>query len=183
MQLEDMIRKTIEEECEDYFFGVADLSLVKKLIVEHEGSLISEYPKAISIGITMPPIVPFKLLSNNKSFKYNYNDYDEMIKRLNLITTHLNNFLKHEEYKSLPILIASNLDDQRTFSAFSHELIANLAGLGWIGPDGLLITPEVGSGVLWSTILTDAPLKVTRKPLKEYSDFNKFKTIYSSMDE
>lgn len=162
MQLENMIRKVIEEECEDYFFGVADLSLAKKLMNGQEGSLIVEYPRAISIGITMPPLIPSKLLRNNKSSKENYNDYHEMIQRLNLITRHLSNLLKHEEYKSLPILIASNLDDQRIFSAFSHELIANLADLGWIGSDGLLITSEVGSRVLWGTILTDAPLKVTK---------------------
>lgn len=183
MQLEDKVRKIIEDECEDYFFGVADLSLAKKLIIEQNESLIAEYPKAISIGITIHHIIPEGLLRNNDSYTTNYNACDEINQQLNLITTHLSNLLHHEGYKSLPILVASKLDNQRIFSAFSHELVANLAGLGWIGKNDLLITPEVGSRVLWSTVLTDAPLKVTGKPLKEHNDLNNLKKIYSSMDE
>jgi len=182
MQLEDILRKIIEEKCDDYFFGVADLAPAKKLLVEQEESLIYEYSKAISIGFTMHPTVQSNLLKNDNS-KANYTDYNEIIQQLNIITTRLSNLLQQKEYKSRPINVTDKLDDQRIFNAFSHQLIANLAGLGWIGTDGLLITPEVGSRVLWSTVLTDAPLKVTGKPLKEYNNLNKIKRIYSSMDE
>lgn len=45
-----------------------------------------------------------------------------------------------------------------------HKSIARLAGLGWIGKNNLLVTPEYGSAVSMCTVLTDAPLKTTNKP-------------------
>lgn len=163
MQLEDMLREIIEEECEDYFFGVADISLAK-LPVEYEEPLMAEYPNAISIGLTIPPLVPVELLEKSKSSKINYNDYIGLIHQLNVITTCLSHLLQHEGYRTLPIHIADKSDDQRIFSGFPHELVANLAGIGWIENDNLLITPEVGSKVLLGTVLTDAPLKVKDAP-------------------
>jgi len=44
---------------------------------------------------------------------------------------------------------------------------AHLAGLGWIGKNCLLVTPEEGPRVRWTTVLTDAPLQVTGKPMEE----------------
>lgn len=57
MQFEDIIRKTIEERCEDYFLGIADLSLAEEAVIQQYGSLFYGYPRAISIGITLPYII------------------------------------------------------------------------------------------------------------------------------
>ncbi len=51
--------------------------------------------------------------------------------------------------------------------SFSHKLAANMAGLGWIRKSCLLITPEAGPRVRWTTILTNAPLKPTGKPIDD----------------
>jgi len=42
---------------------------------------------------------------------------------------------------------------------FSHKMAARLTGLGWIGPNYLLITLGIGPRVRWVTVFTDAPLK------------------------
>ncbi|UCG16502.1 MAG: epoxyqueuosine reductase, partial [Phycisphaerales bacterium] len=55
----------------------------------------------------------------------------------------------------------------RFCAAFSHKLAAHLAGLGWIGKSCLLITPEVGPRVRWTTVLTDAPLATTGEAMDE----------------
>lgn len=55
MQFENLARKTIESECEDYYFGIADLSTAQKSETEKYGSLLDAYPNAISIGLTMFP--------------------------------------------------------------------------------------------------------------------------------
>lgn len=159
MKLEDKMREIIEEECEDYFFGVADFDLADNLMKNHENPSTGEYPIAISIGITLPPQIPFELLEYDENLEDP--TFREMIQQLNLITMRLNDLLKIEDYRSLPIPVTSNITHQRKFDTFSHELIANLAGLGQIGKDGLLIAPEVGSRVIWGTVLTNAPLKAS----------------------
>jgi hypothetical protein len=55
MELGDNIRTIIEENCEDYFLGKADLSLPDQIVTEQYASLIAIYPRAISVGITLPP--------------------------------------------------------------------------------------------------------------------------------
>lgn len=160
MKLEEEIREIIEEECDDYFFGVAELDPADNHMIKPEKTLITKYPTAISIGITLPPVIPSKLLRYDEKSLEDLT-VNEMIQQLNLIMMRLSNLLKIEDYKSLPILVTSDITDRRMYHAFSHELIANLAGLGQIGKDGLLITPEVGSRVLWGTVLTNAPLKIS----------------------
>lgn len=61
---------------------------------------------------------------------------------------------------------SERFDDERICAVFSHKLAANLAGLGWIGKSYLLITPENGPRVRWTTILTNVPLTPTGKPMK-----------------
>jgi epoxyqueuosine reductase QueG len=42
-----------------------------------------------------------------------------------------------------------------------RQVAGHLAGLGWIGRNGLLVTPGVGPRVVPAAVLTDAPLPVT----------------------
>ena len=51
-----------------------------------------------------------------------------------------------------------HLDPDLTPHRLPHKTIATLAGLGWIGKCGLLVTEEHGSAVRLGTVLTDAPL-------------------------
>ena len=43
-------------------------------------------------------------------------------------------------------------------SELPHKTVATRAGLGWIGKNCLLVTPEFGSAIRLSSCLTDAPL-------------------------
>ncbi len=47
----------------------------------------------------------------------------------------------------------------RLYPLFTHKIAATSAGLGWIGKNGLLISPEFGPRLSLATVLTDAPLK------------------------
>lgn len=44
-------------------------------------------------------------------------------------------------------------------SVLPHKTVALLGGLGWIGKNNLLITPEYGAAQCLGTVLTDAPLE------------------------
>ncbi len=147
MRSED-IRKIIEEECEDYFLGFADLSQ-KENIDENYKSLVCIYPRAISIGITLPykdTDVPVYI---NNEFYYTTNQ------KLNSITSCLSSSLEDEGYKALALPKEGNHNDGIFVSL--HNLAASGADLGTI-KDNKIITPEVGQKVNWGTVITDAPL-------------------------
>jgi len=149
MKLEDRIRNIIEEECEDYFFGVVDLSDVENDIIGQYGSFFDEYPLAISIGITMPYMVTDDVLMGNTAI------YNETNCKLKTIALHLSSLLQDEGYKALSVPKAK-INDEMFISL--HKLAANLANLGEIKKN-LVVTPEVGTGVNWGTVLTDAPIE------------------------
>jgi epoxyqueuosine reductase QueG len=149
MKLEDQIRNIIEEECEDYFLGVADLSQ-NDIIGQYE-SFFDEYPRAISIGITMPYSVTDELLMGKNTAIYN-----ETNCKLKTIAAHLSSLLKDEGYKALSLPKAKGMNDETFISL--HKIAANLADLGQIEKN-IVITPEVGPGVNWGTVLTNAPLE------------------------
>ena len=152
MEFENIIREIIEEECEDYFLGVVDLSSAKNDILKQYESFFDEYPRAISIGITLPHRTTDELIDKNTKV------YNETNHQLNSITTHLSSLLQQEGYKTLSVPKTEKVDDGSFISL--HKLAANLADLGEIEKSGLLVTPEAGSSVNWGTILTDAPLEV-----------------------
>ena len=77
-------------------------------------------------------------------------------KQLNSIMTHLCSLLEAEGFKALPM--PKSKRDNGAFISL-NLIAANLADLARF-EENLLVTPEVGSGVNWGTVLTDAPLEV-----------------------
>ncbi len=58
----------------------------------------------------------------------------------------------------------------RLYPLFTHKIAATSAGIGWIGKNGLLISPEYGPRLSLATVLTDAPLVPDRPILKSQCD-------------
>jgi len=71
-------------------------------------------------------------------------------------------FLKSRGYRTLAIPPDSDRKKgtfiSKLYSLFNHKMAATSAGLGWIGKNGLLISPDYGPRLSLSTVLTDAPL-------------------------
>ncbi len=151
MEFEDKARMIIEKECEDYFFGIADLSQVQNSTIEQYSALFDEYPRAISIGITLP-LTTYELTNENKKV------YNLTNRKLNNITEHISNLLEDEGYNAFPFPKSEKTKD-KTFISL-NLIAANHANLGHIEKNGSLSTPEVGSAVNWGTVLTDAPIKI-----------------------
>ncbi|MBN1646903.1 MAG: epoxyqueuosine reductase, partial [Spirochaetales bacterium] len=49
----------------------------------------------------------------------------------------------------------------------SHKMIAHIAGLGWIGRNCLLVTPDRGPRVRFISLLTNAPIKAVDNPTEQ----------------
>ena len=96
---------------------------------------------------------------------YRSHCYDIINARLDEIISRIASVLQREGYRAFPIPATKRVDDDRICGIFSHKLSAHLAGLGWIGKNCLLITPDMGPRVRWATVLTDAALTMTGRPM------------------
>lgn len=151
------------------YCAAADLTPAADFISDQGGAQVAAFPRAISIGIMMPHAIVDQLpdrLDLAVAMSYESHAYNIINQRLNQATSHIAGFLQRQGCSAMPIAAADHHDDERICALISHKLAANLAGFGWIGKSCLLITPEVGPRVRWSTVLTDAAL-VTHAQRKE----------------
>jgi len=143
------------------YFGVADLSPARESVEEQGGQMMTPFPRAVSIGVTMPSDIVDQLHRQGNravALAYRSHSYDILNFRLDQIASRLASTLQREGYRAFPVPASQTVDEERLYGLFSHKLAAHLAGLGWIGKSCLLVTPEVGPRVRWASILTDAPL-------------------------
>jgi epoxyqueuosine reductase QueG len=169
MKLPRWIRETAETSGADYC-GVADLSRAHEAILAQGGPLIAAFPRAVSVGIILPHAIVDQLpqrADRAVAVSYRHHAYDVINQRLDLLVSQVSSKLQSEGFHALPIPASKRVDNDRICAAFSHKLAAHLAGLGWIGKSCLLVTPEAGPRVRWATVLTDAPLPVTGRPMEE----------------
>ncbi len=72
-------------------------------------------------------------------------------------------YLKRKGYRFLCIPPDSDRKKgtyiSKLYPLFTHKMAATSAGIGWIGRNGLLISPRYGPRLSLATVLTDAPLK------------------------
>lgn len=72
-------------------------------------------------------------------------------------------FLKSRGYRMLAIPPDSDRKKgtfvSKLYTLFNHKMAATSAGLGWIGKNGLLISPDYGPRLSLVTVLTDAPFE------------------------
>lgn len=144
------------------FIGVAGIEEYYKAIAEIGGMIASGYPKAIAIGIALPSAVVDRLGGNvtyEDVLTYNEHAYHIINDRLDLFASVVASVIQRAGYRVMPIPAAERIDSNRVCASMSHKISARLSGFGWIGKNGLLITPEHGPRVRWTTVLTDAPLE------------------------
>lgn len=144
------------------YIGVAGIEAYHKEIAETGGAITAGYPRAISIGIVLPSDI-VDLLGGNVTyedvFTYHEHAYTVINSRLDLFASVVASLIQRAGHKVMPIPAAERIDSDRVCASMSHKITARLAGFGWIGKSSLLITPEHGPRVRWTTVLTDAPLE------------------------
>ncbi len=128
MQFENLARKTIENECEDYYFGIADLSTVRKSETQKYGSLLDAYPNAISIGLTMFPMISNQ--SHQDEYEKIYNETKNLTDgKLDIITARLSELLQKNGYAAFPV---PKIETNEKLFLYLHKMAAKMAGLDQI---------------------------------------------------
>lgn len=151
------------------YFGVADLAPAKQAILEQGGPVVASFPLAVSLGIRMFDEVVDLLPGGERwvRISYKHDSYDVINSRLDQLGSRIAGQLQRGGYRAMPVPASKRADSERICAIFSHKMAAHLAGLGWIGKSCLLVTPDHGPRVRWTTVLTDAPLQATGKAMAE----------------
>lgn len=120
----------------------------------------SDMKYGVSVVVRMTPNI-VKNIENGPTEDY-YLEY----KRLNSLLDHLvvkgAAFLQEKGYKALAQTTTSVEEFGNYRTLFPHKSFATRAGIGWIGKCALLVTEEYGSAIRISSILTNAPIEISK---------------------
>jgi len=110
-----------------------------------------EYPRALSILLAYDtPFAP----DDEEAF---FHTLEEVRSRTDRVVAETSRFLTGRNIHHA-VIPQGGQDPNTLVAGFSHKRAAVLAGLGWIGKNCLLITPEFGPRVRLATILVDGDL-------------------------
>lgn len=117
-----------------------------------------QYPFGISIAIKVP-IEVIKGISEGPTIDY-FNTYLKLNDSLDELGLYCEEYLISKGYDAY----AQTVDRTKEYGVLKtimpHKTVATCAGIGWIGKSTLLVTPEFGSAVRLTSVLTNAPLRV-----------------------
>lgn len=142
-------------------FGVADIAQLKAEFI-FPAEVIKNLKYGIALGFPLQGQV-LEEIEEHPTLLY-FNHYRQVNNFLDQSALKLAVFIQEQGYKVMPIPTSQVIDWQNQKGHLSHKKIAAAAGLGWIGRNNLLVTPQYGAQVRLVTILTDMPLSVD-KPL------------------
>jgi epoxyqueuosine reductase QueG len=94
---------------------------------------------------------------------HHYRQLNFFLDRGALITA---SYIQEQGFQALPIAASQVIDWERHLGHVSHRKMGVLAGLGWMGRNNLLVSPELGARMRLVTVLTDMPLEAS-EPLKD----------------
>ncbi|MDP2910859.1 MAG: 4Fe-4S binding protein [Candidatus Omnitrophota bacterium] len=144
-------------------FGVACVKPIKKEFLFSDETL-KDLDYTISLGLRLSDGV----LEEITSFptKIYYHHYRQANAILDQIAFKVSNFIQSKGYKALSVPASQIVDWEKQTAHLSHKKIGEMAGLGFIGRNNLLVNSEIGARFRLVTILTNMPLESDQK-LKE----------------
>lgn len=168
MNLNEFLRECATINGSD-FFGIADIVPASEAIREQGGELMVSFPRAVSIGLRLFDSIvdqlPLRLENSVHARNYGHHCYTVINQRLDFIASRVGDLIQKQGHRVYPVPASQTIDTVRNMGIFSNKMAAHMAGLGWIGKSCLLITPENGPRCRWATVLTDAPLTPTGRPM------------------
>ncbi len=119
------------------------------------------YQRAVVAAIALPPNIVEEIpVGPTPAYQQLYHDYNRRLEEMNRACAA---FLQQQGHRSFALCGENAPWSRETMSSpFPYKTAATRAGLGWIGKCALLVTPEFGSAIRLTAVLTDAPLDVGR---------------------
>jgi len=148
--------KALAADLEFSLCGVADITEVRKEF-HLDQDFVSRFDRAVSLGKRL--IDPVIEDINDKPTQLYFHHYRQLNFFLDRGAFLLSSCLQDRGFHALPIPASQIIDWDEQKSHVSHKMIGQLAGLGWLGRNNLLVNPQFGSRYRLVTILTDMPLK------------------------
>jgi len=137
-------------------FGVADLKQLRGEIPFLQGEVVSSLDYGISAGFRLSDCIIDQIIDRpTQLYFHHYKQVNYLLDRLALLVTHC---IQEEGYNALPVPASQVIDRDRQTGHLSHKKVAVHAGLGWLGRNNLLVTPEYGARVRLVTVLTNMEL-------------------------
>ncbi|MHB8916882.1 MAG: 4Fe-4S double cluster binding domain-containing protein [Desulfocucumaceae bacterium] len=122
-------------------------------------------PTAISMAVRHYP-AEIKRGPRLVAYSHQLETVDRKLEQVQKKTVSL---LRSLGYKCLAIPPDSLRQDKRfvarLYPLFPHKTAATCSGLGWIGKSGLLVNQLYGPRMSWATVLTNAPLETSSRPI------------------
>ncbi len=137
-------------------FGVADIAPLKAAFCALSASVVDGMTRAVSLGFHLSDAVLDDLASGPTQLYYFH--YQRVNILLDSCALRVAEHLQALGAQALPVPASQIVDWERQRAHVSHKHVAQAAGLGWIGRNNLLVSPEYGSRLRLATILTDMPL-------------------------
>jgi epoxyqueuosine reductase len=139
--------------------GVADLSLYQEEILGLPALTPGTYSRAICFGLAVSKSV-LETLTDGPTLLYLHH-YRQANYRLDTAAYLLAREIEKQGYRALPFPASQLVDWQNQKGHISHKRVGEIAGLGWIGRNNLLVHPKYGSQMRYNTVFTDMPLEPT----------------------
>lgn len=137
-------------------FGVADITGIKD-----EFNIIKEslagLDRGISLGKRLLDIIIEDIKDKPTALYFHYyRQLNFFLDRKALLVASL---IQELGFRAFSIPASQIIDWEKQNSHVSHKKVGNLAGLGWIGRNNLLVNQKFGARFRIVTVLTDMPLK------------------------
>ena len=144
--------------------GISNLNEYKDNVKAIPPDLLEDFESAISIAIALPlkAIHYISIESPGPLYAHAYKTVNNL---LDHIAYKLSQYLISKGYNAQPIPASLTIDYKNYLGNIPHKTFAYMSGLGWIGRNLLLINPKYGPRIRLATILTNAKLNATGKPI------------------
>lgn len=156
----------IKEELEKLVFELGGTFVGYSNVSEKLPQQLKKYPYAVTIGIRLSNAI-LDEVTDKPTHNY-FNHYRSINSLIDNINLRVLLYIEKRGFNAYTIAASQSIpkSDMPYSGIFPHKTAAVMAGLGWIGKNGLFISKDYGPGVRLGTILTDMPLKTNNEILK-----------------